>query len=348
MPLAKVPSVNGGNCDPLPNPEEEDLATTQNLLDLCPEERITIQNKCYEVKGLHRWIIEENKKKLPFTQTEITTEEKQILIQAYEALPKIPVSTILTRDKLIEVYPNLQHETYIRLNNRDYTDIALGAARLFGIELFNNFSYPYFSKSINEFWKRWHISLTSWFRDYIYIPMGGNRVNPIRKIINTIVVFLISGFWHGANWTYISWGFLNSIFILPKTLSQKKQSIDSNKMAGKVVGAIQMLLTFLTVSILWVFFRSKTVYDALKYLQNLTYKWNSILPDFNGRKSALVLSIIIFAFMIFEWIGKSHNCPLVFTNSFKNKWLKWGFYYAIIFSILYFYRGNDPFIYFQF
>ena len=229
-----------------------------------------------------------------------------------------------------------------------YTDIALGAARLFGIELFNNFSYPYFSKSINEFWKRWHISLTSWFRDYIYIPMGGNRVNPIRKIINTIVVFLISGFWHGANWTYISWGFLNSIFILPKTLSQKTQSIDSNKIANKVIGAIKMLFTFLTVSILWVFFRSKTVYDASKYLQNLVYKWNSILPDFNGRKNALVLSIIIFVFMIFEWIGKSHNCPLVFTNSFKNKWLKWGFYYAIIFSILYFYRGNDQFIYFQF
>ena len=229
-----------------------------------------------------------------------------------------------------------------------YTDIALGAARLFGIELFNNFSYPYFSKSINEFWKRWHISLTSWFRDYIYIPMGGNRVNPIRKIINTIVVFLISGFWHGANWTYISWGFLNSIFILPKTLSQKTQSIDSNKIANKVIGAIKMLLTFLTVSILWVFFRSKTVYDASKYLQNLVFKWNSILPDFNGRKSALVLSIIIFVFMIFEWIGKSHNCPLVFTNTFKNKWLKWGFYYAIIFSILYFYRGNDQFIYFQF
>ena len=229
-----------------------------------------------------------------------------------------------------------------------YTDIALGAARLFGIELFNNFSYPYFSKSINEFWKRWHISLTSWFRDYIYIPMGGNRVNPIRKIINTIFVFLISGFWHGANWTYISWGFLNSIFILPKTLSQKTQSIDTNKIANKVIGVIKMLLTFLTVSILWVFFRSKTVYDALKYLQNLVYKWNSILPDFNGRKSALVLSIIIFVFMIFEWIGKSHNCPLVFTNTFKNKWLKWGFYYAIIFSILYFYRGNDQFIYFQF
>ena len=229
-----------------------------------------------------------------------------------------------------------------------YTDIALGAARLFGIELFNNFSYPYFSKSINEFWKRWHISLTSWFRDYIYIPMGGNRVNPIRKVINTIIVFLISGFWHGANWTYISWGFLNSIFILPKTLSQKTQSNHSNKLLNKVFGTIQMLVTFLTVSILWVFFRSKSVYDALKYLQNLAYKWNAILPDFNGRKSALVLSIIIFVFMIFEWIGKSYNCPLAIMNSFKNKWLKWGFYYAIIFCILYFYRGNDQFIYFQF
>ena len=115
----------GGECVSLPNPEEEDIVSRENLLDLCPEERITIQNKCYEVKGLHRWIIEENKKKLPFTQTEITTEEKQILIQAYEALPKIPVSTILTRDKLIEVYPNLQHETYIDLGNEKYTDIAL-------------------------------------------------------------------------------------------------------------------------------------------------------------------------------------------------------------------------------
>ena len=119
-------TLHGGNCDPLPNPEEEDLATTQNLLDLCPEERITIQNKCYDVRGLHTWIINKNSNVLPGLQTNISFEEKQELIQAYEALSKIPVSTILTRDKLIEVYPNLQHETYIRLNNRDYTDIALG------------------------------------------------------------------------------------------------------------------------------------------------------------------------------------------------------------------------------
>ena len=229
-----------------------------------------------------------------------------------------------------------------------YTDIALGTARLFGIELFNNFSYPYFSKSINEFWKRWHISLTSWFRDYIYIPMGGNRVNPIRKITNTIFVFLISGFWHGANWTYITWGFLNSIFILPKSFSEKRELIPTSKIIRKIYSGFQILITFLTISILWVFFRSKSVYDACQYLKNLAFKWDSILPDFSGRKSALVISMIIFVFMIVEWIGKSYNCPLVLTNSLKNKWYKWGFYYVVIFSILYFYRGNDQFIYFQF
>jgi len=229
-----------------------------------------------------------------------------------------------------------------------YTDIALGTARLFGIELFNNFSYPYFSKNIDEFWKRWHISLTSWFRDYIYIPLGGNRVKPLRKIINTIIVFLISGFWHGANWTYVAWGFLNSIFILPNTWSKKKQSNVTNILAHQLYSVIQIIITFLTVSILWVFFRSKSVYDAIKYLNNFIIKWNSIMPDFSGRKNALMITIIILVFMIVEWFGKNFNCPLVIINSIRSKWLKWGFYYIIIFSILYFYRGNDQFIYFQF
>jgi Leucine-rich repeat (LRR) protein len=114
----------GGNCDPLPNPEEEDFVSRENLLDLCPEERITIQNKCYEVKSLYKWIITDNNSILPGSQTVITEEEKQILIQVYEALPKIPISNILTRSELIKIYPNLQHETYIDLSNRDYTSIA--------------------------------------------------------------------------------------------------------------------------------------------------------------------------------------------------------------------------------
>jgi Leucine-rich repeat (LRR) protein len=114
----------GGNCDRLPNPEEDDLITTQNLLDLCPEERITIQNKCYEVRSLYRWIITDNHNILPSIQTEITVEEKQRLIQAYEALSKIP--NILTRDKLIQIYPNLLQVTRIDLTRKGYTDIALG------------------------------------------------------------------------------------------------------------------------------------------------------------------------------------------------------------------------------
>jgi Leucine-rich repeat (LRR) protein len=116
--------LNGGDCDPLPNPEEEELLTTQNLLDLCSEERITIQNKCYEVRSLYRWIITDNKSILPGIQTDITVEEKQRLIQAYEVLPKI--QNILTRDKLIKIYPNLLQISDIDLINKGYTDIALG------------------------------------------------------------------------------------------------------------------------------------------------------------------------------------------------------------------------------
>ena len=119
---AKGTLLNGGDCDPLPNPEEEDLLTSQNLLDLCPEERITIQNKCYEVRSLYRWIITQNNNKLPGIEITITSEEKQRLIQAYNALP---ITNILTRDKLIQIYPNLQQETYINLINNGYTDIAL-------------------------------------------------------------------------------------------------------------------------------------------------------------------------------------------------------------------------------
>jgi D-alanyl-lipoteichoic acid acyltransferase DltB (MBOAT superfamily) len=178
-----------------------------------------------------------------------------------------------------------------------YTDIALGAARLFGIELFNNFSYPYFSKSVNEFWKRWHISLTSWFRDYIYIPMGGNRVKPIKKIINTVVVFLISGLWHGANWTYITWGFLHSIFVLPKSFSNSNDLIPKNRIILKMINGFHILKTFLIVSVLWVFFRSKSVFDAYKYLKNFAFKWNGILPDFSGQKNALIISNIILIFI---------------------------------------------------
>ena len=136
--------INGGDCDPLPNPEEEDIVSRENLLDLCPEERITIQNKCYEVKSLHTWIIKENKenkKKLPFTLTDITPEDKQRLIEAYDELTFVQPN-ILTREKLIQLYPNLQQEARLFLSNKGYTDIALGTfnnlPNLQGLWLDNN------------------------------------------------------------------------------------------------------------------------------------------------------------------------------------------------------------------
>ncbi|MHA8065589.1 MBOAT family O-acyltransferase [Aquirufa sp. ROCK2-A2] len=231
-----------------------------------------------------------------------------------------------------------------------YSDIALGSARLFGIELLNNFNYPYFSKNIADFWKRWHISLTSWFRDYLYIPMGGNRVSKLKQIYNTIVVFTVSGFWHGANWTYIFWGFLNSIFILPNNLALKLPAFHNQQSSftHKMVSSFQIAFNFLLISLIWVFFRSPDIGSAFDFIFQIFTKDFSIMISLMGKRHLSQVLILIFSFYAFEFIGRKHLCPLYQANLWKSKTLKWIFYYMIIFLILYYYRGNSEFIYFQF
>ena len=231
-----------------------------------------------------------------------------------------------------------------------YSDIALGSARLFGIELLNNFNYPYFSKNISDFWKRWHISLTTWFRDYLYIPIGGNRVSKTKQIYNTIVVFTVSGFWHGANWTYIFWGFLNSIFILPNNLSLKLpiHKIQISTSFTKIVSSLQIAVNFLIISMIWVFFRSPDIGSASNYIFQIFTKDLSLTISLMGKRHLSQVLMLIFGFYIFEFIGRKHICPLFQANHWQSKIKKWLFYYLIIFLILYYYRGNSEFIYFQF
>jgi D-alanyl-lipoteichoic acid acyltransferase DltB (MBOAT superfamily) len=224
-----------------------------------------------------------------------------------------------------------------------YSDIALGTARLFGIELLNNFNFPYFAKNVSEFWKRWHISLTSWFRDYLYIPLGGNRVSKIRRVRNTLTVFLVSGLWHGASWTYVFWGFLNGLFLVPQAVSKRFTWVSTSK----IVSAFRMLLTFGIVTIFWVFFRAKSIGSAFDYLVGIL-QHGGWIPDITGRKNLVILGLLIFGFMCVEWLGRNTLSPLVRVNALKNRWLKWTFYYSLMVLILYFYRGNDQFIYFQF
>ena len=224
-----------------------------------------------------------------------------------------------------------------------YSDIALGTARLFGIELLNNFNFPYFAKNVSEFWKRWHISLTSWFRDYLYIPLGGNRVSKIRRVRNTLTVFLVSGLWHGASWTYVFWGFLNGLFLVPQAVSKRFTWVSQSKL----VSGLRMLITFSIVTLFWVFFRAKSISEAFAYLAGMI-QHGGWIPDITGRKNLVILGLLIFGFMCVEWIGRHSLSPLVRINALQKRWLKWSFYYSLMVLILYFYRGNDQFIYFQF
>jgi D-alanyl-lipoteichoic acid acyltransferase DltB (MBOAT superfamily) len=224
-----------------------------------------------------------------------------------------------------------------------YSDIALGTARLFGIELLNNFNFPYFAKNVAEFWKRWHISLTSWFRDYLYIPLGGNRVSKLRRVGNTLTVFLVSGLWHGASWTYVFWGFLNGLFLVPQAVSKRFMWVSQSKL----VSGLRILITFSIVTIFWVFFRAKSISEAFAYLAGMV-QHGGWIPDISGRKNLVILSVLIVGFMGIEWLGRHTLSPLVRINAIRNRWVKWTFYYSLMVLILYFYQGNDQFIYFQF
>ena len=151
-----------------------------------------------------------------------------------------------------------------------YSDIALGTARLFGIDLLRNFAFPYFSRDIAEFWRRWHISLSTWFRDYLYIPLGGSKGGNWMRIRNTFIIFLVSGFWHGANWTFIMWGFLNALFILPSIIFKSNRNNLDIVAQGRTFANFReitaMVITFSLTVFAWIFFRADNMTQAFQYI----------------------------------------------------------------------------------
>ncbi len=229
-----------------------------------------------------------------------------------------------------------------------YSDIALGTARLFGIDLLRNFAFPYFSRDIAEFWRRWHISLSSWFKDYLYIPLGGSKGGMWMKIRNTFIIFLVSGFWHGANWTFVAWGFLNALFIMPSIIFKTNRNHLDIVAKGKFFPSIQELvsigITFSLTVFAWIFFRANSMTHALHYISHIfsssLFSKPEILP-----KTKLILIIV---FMIVEWIGRENQYAIakLWTNWYKP--FRWAMYCVILFSILYFTGIEQQFIYFQF
>lgn len=229
-----------------------------------------------------------------------------------------------------------------------YSDIAIGTARLFGFDLKQNFAFPYFSRDVAEFWRRWHISLSTWFRDYVYIPLGGSRGTTWKKIRNTFIVFGVSGFWHGANWTFIIWGLLNAVYFLPLLLTRNNRNHLDVVAQGRLVPSIKDMFkiwrTFSLTVFAWIFFRADNITHAINYIKTIFSSSLFQVPEFTPMKELLLIG----CFLLVEWIGREGQYGIEKIGVQWKKPLRYAMYYAIVISIVWF-RGNEQeFIYFQF
>lgn len=233
-----------------------------------------------------------------------------------------------------------------------YSDIAIGVAKLFGFRLMRNFAFPYFSRDIAEFWRRWHISLTTWFRDYIYFPLGGSKNGFITTIRNTFIIFIISGFWHGANWTFIFWGFINALYFMPLLLLKKNklniEIVAKDKILPNIKEFFQIFTTFLLSVFAFIFFRADTVSSAFTYIGKIFSLSFFSIPYFltGGLTSITGILISVPVLVIVEWINRKEEHG--FKIHFKNRALRWISYISITLLFLLLAGKQEGFIYFQF
>ncbi len=230
-----------------------------------------------------------------------------------------------------------------------YSDIAIGTAKLFGINLMRNFNYPYFSRDIAEFWRRWHISLTTWFRDYIYIPLGGSRCSRWKVMRNTMIIFLVSGFWHGANWTFIVWGIYHALLFFPLLyLGKNRKNMDTIAMGRQLPSpkeALQTLTTFILVMIGWIVFRAENIGQAWEYLVRMFTNFSYNRPIY-----AVETFAFIFLMLIIEWFqrNRQHGLQINGINWLVNRTIRWAMYYILLIGIILLAGKDETFIYFQF
>lgn len=229
-----------------------------------------------------------------------------------------------------------------------YSDIAIGTSRLFGFNLMQNFATPYFSRDIAEFWRRWHISLSTWFRDYLYIPLGGSRRGTWMKVRNTFIIFIVSGFWHGANWTFIIWGALNAIYFLPLLLAKKNRANIGTVAEGKILPSLKefflMGVTFGITCIAWVFFRAESVKQAFQYLEEIFSTSMFSIPVIRP----LYVFTFLLVFLVIEWFGRKDEFALQKLGYNWKRPLRYVMYYSIVIAIYWFGGKEQQFIYFQF
>ncbi len=233
-----------------------------------------------------------------------------------------------------------------------YSDIAIGTSKLFGIELMSNFKFPNFSRNVAEYWQRWHVSLSTWFRHYIYIPLGGSRVSKLKSVRNICVVFLVSGFWHGANWTFIFWGAFHAlafvpVFLLGRNTIYKDSVVGQNTLFPSIIEIGQVLLTFSIVTFSRIFFRSESITDAFAYINRIitNFSYETYMHPMGYRM--IDYFILLALFVLYEYrMRKDERSPF----KFNSRIVRFIAYVGVILLMLLFYDdGADrSFIYFQF
>jgi D-alanyl-lipoteichoic acid acyltransferase DltB (MBOAT superfamily) len=234
-----------------------------------------------------------------------------------------------------------------------YSDIAIGTSKLFGFRLKRNFAFPYFARDIAEFWRRWHISLSSWFKDYLYFPLGGSRENKLISIRNTTIVFLVSGFWHGANWTFIFWGLLHALFYLPLLILNRNRKNTGDIAPNRTLPSLReffgIIITFGLATFSRIFFRAEDLDHAFFFVKNIFTHDLFSLPikplGFNLFDYGITILLTMFMF-VFEWFQRNNDHGL--SSVPGNVFLRWTMYLALILSIFILGGDQQDFIYFQF
>ena len=231
-----------------------------------------------------------------------------------------------------------------------YSDIAIGSAKLLGFELLSNFKFPYFSRDLAEFWRRWHVSLSSWFRDYLYIPLGGSKNGKYRALRNTLIIFLVSGFWHGASWNFIIWGFIHACFFVPLLLLNRNRKFSSeiiafNKSLPSFLELTQVVTTFSIVTLAWIFFRQTDSQMAIDYVKRIAVNAVENPEQFKTWPKVDAGIFWIVPFVLYDWINRRNEREVRFPRPVV---LRWMMYVLMIFFIFLFSNRDVAFIYFQF
>ena len=230
-----------------------------------------------------------------------------------------------------------------------YSDIAIGCSRLFGIRLMRNFACPYFARDIAEFWRRWHISLTTWFRDYLYIPLGGSRCGAWKRVRNTFVIFLVSGLWHGANWTFVAWGAFHAALFLPLLLGGRNRRhldvVAEDRALPSLRELGEMLRTFFFALLGWTLFRAQSIGEAGRWFCDMvdvrTFGVLHHLP-----RETTIAAFAVVTLLLVEWFNRreAYGCARLPRMTY----LRWGVYFVLLWLVVFYTPGSQTFIYFQF